>query len=283
MNIGLLTPVVLQLPGMAAPWEAAAELIRVAEAADRLGYAHLTCSEHVAVPVSRSGERGVTYWDPVATLSFLAARTSRTRLVTNVVVLGYHHPLEIAKRYGTLDALSGGRVTLGFGVGTLAEEFELLGAPFADRGARADDALRALRASLSVPEPAYEGEYFRYSGMSVQPHAIQARVPFWIGGRTRRSLRRAVTLADGWMPMALTPEQSRDMVAEVSRDHQPPDNFELILGPGRPFDPIGAPDRTGSALERLTAAGATTINASFMSDSVDHYLEQMEALWDLIR
>ncbi|OAP25318.1 MULTISPECIES: LLM class flavin-dependent oxidoreductase [Amycolatopsis] len=69
------------------------------------------------------------YWDPFATFGFLAACTSRIRLVTQVLVLGYHHPLEIAKRYGTLDAVSGGRLVLGPGAGSLREEFDLLGAP----------------------------------------------------------------------------------------------------------------------------------------------------------
>ncbi len=286
MKLGLLTPVVMQLPGAAAGWEQAAgpaHLLRVAEAADRLGYAHITCSEHVAVPESRSQERGLTYWDPLATLSFLAARTSRVRLATNVLVLGYHHPLEIAKRYGTLDTLSGGRVTLGVGVGTLEEEFELLGAPFADRGGRADDALRALRTSLSVRMPAYEGTYYRYSGLVVEPRAVQSPVPIWVGGRTRLSLRRALALADGWMPMTLSPERCRQMVAEATAESGCPDGFELVLGPGRPLDPIGDPDRTRASLERLTGAGATTINTSFVSDSVDHYLEQMEALLVLTR
>lgn len=286
MKLGLLTPVVMQLPGATAGWEPAAgpaDLLRVAETADRLGYAHLTCSEHVAVPQARSRERGSTYWDPLATLSFLAARTSRIRLATNVLVLGYHHPMEIAKRYGTLDVLSGGRVTLGVGVGTLEEEFELLGAPFADRGGRADDALRALRASLSARTPAYEGTYYRYSGLIVEPHAVQPRVPIWVGGRTRLSLRRALSLADGWMPMALSPERCRDMVAEMTATSGCPDGFELVLGPARPYDPIGDPDRTRASLERLTGAGATTINATFVSDSVGHYLEQMEALVVLTR
>jgi alkanesulfonate monooxygenase SsuD/methylene tetrahydromethanopterin reductase-like flavin-dependent oxidoreductase (luciferase family) len=108
----------------------------VAQAADQLGYHHLTCSEHVAVPVAAVARRGSAYWDPLATLAFLAARTTAIRLATHVLVLGYHHPLAIAKRYGTLDRLSNGRLILGLGVGTLAEEFDLLGAPFADRGAR---------------------------------------------------------------------------------------------------------------------------------------------------
>ena len=98
----------------------------------------------------RAHRRGTRYWDPLATLGYLAARTQRIRLATNVLVLAYHHPLEIAKRYGTLDKVSNGRLILGVGVGSLKEEFDLLGAPFDDRGPRGDDALRALRASLSV-------------------------------------------------------------------------------------------------------------------------------------
>src|ERR687895_2969751 len=152
MQLAVGTPVVTMLPRAHARWEESGtieDVARIAEVADRLGYHHLTCSEHIGVPAREAPRRGARYWDPLATFGFVAARTQRIRLATNVLVLGYHHPLEIAKRYGTLDAISGGRVILGVGVGTLAEEFELLGAPFRDRGPRADDALRALRASLS--------------------------------------------------------------------------------------------------------------------------------------
>src|SRR5947209_9774140 len=156
MRLGLATPGVIQIPGVAGGWEAAAtieDLAAIATVADGLGFDFLTCSEHVAVPHTDRAARGDVYWDPLATLSFLAARTTRIRLATSVLVLGYHHPLEIAKRYGTLDRISGGRLVLGVGVGSLAAEFDLLGAPFTDRGERADDALRALRVSLSQPEP----------------------------------------------------------------------------------------------------------------------------------
>ena len=113
------------------------------------------------------------------------------RLATHVLVLAYHHPLEIAKRYGTLDLVSIGRLILGVGVGTLKEEFDLIGAPYDDRGPRGDDAMRALRASLSQPEPAYHGDFYDFEGMVVDPCAVQERVPIWTGGRTLRSLRRA--------------------------------------------------------------------------------------------
>ena len=148
LKLSVHTPVVTMLPGMSAQWEQHAsiqDLAQIAEAADQFGYHHLTCSEHVALPAAERSRRGTRYWDPLATLGYLAARTRQIRLATHVLVLGYHHPLEIAKRYGTLDTVSNGRLILGVGVGSLKEEFDLIGAPFEDRGTRGDDALRALR------------------------------------------------------------------------------------------------------------------------------------------
>src|SRR6266581_1744500 len=149
MRVGVTTPVLSLLPRAHAKWEEDAglsEVVEIAKALDRLGYHHLTCSEHVAIPAPVAAVRGGRYWDPLATFGYLAAHTSRIRLATHVLVLGYHHPLEIAKRYGTLDRVCRGRLVLGVGVGSLAEEFALLDAAFVDRGVRADDAMRALRA-----------------------------------------------------------------------------------------------------------------------------------------
>lgn len=277
MRIGLTSPVVTLVPGVHSPWERTAgieELATVAEAADRLGFDHLTCSEHVAVPADVAEQRGATYWDPLATLGFLAARTTHIRLATQVLVLGYHHPLEIVKRYGTLDRVSGGRLVLGLGVGSLAEEFDLLGATFAGRGAIADEALTALRASLGHREPEHHGEHFDYSGFVVDPPATQPRVPFWIGGRTMRSLRRAVELGDGWVPFGLGADDLAGMLARVEL----PDDFEVVLSPGRPVDPIGDPDRTAGSVRRLRDAGATMVNVSIRAESPTHYCEQLEAL-----
>ncbi|MGW4396954.1 LLM class F420-dependent oxidoreductase [Amycolatopsis nivea] len=278
MDIGLVSPVVTRLPGDPNAWEDTAgieDLALIAETADRLGFHHLTCSEHVAVPVDVAERRGSTYWDPLATFGFLAARTSRIRLVTQVLVLGYHHPLEIAKRYGTLDTVSGGRLVLGLGVGSLREEFDLLGAPFEQRGERADDALRALRAALSQRLPEYHGPHYDFAGMIVEPHAVQAKVPLWIGGRTKRSLRRAVELADGWVPFGLSLEELRRMLDTVSL----PDGFQVVLSPGRPLDPGAASCR--ERLARVVEAGATTVSARIAAHSADHYREQLEALAEL--
>jgi len=277
VRIGLSTPIVMQIPGTASDWEAAGsveDLVRIAVVADELGYDHLTCGEHVMVPVGAGEGRGLTYWDPSATLGFLAARTSRIRLATSVLVLGYHHPLEIAKRYGTLDLLSGGRMVLGVGVGSLAPEFEMLGASFADRGERADEAIAALRAAWSDPRPSFDGRFYSFAGVAVEPCSARPRVPIWVGGYTQRSLRRAVTLADGWMPFGLTIEQLTGMLARFEL----PDGFEVVLSSGRALDPIGDPGEAEHRLNRVREAGATVVNCVLSAQSAGHFCDQLHAL-----
>ncbi len=288
LRLGITTPVLTMLPGAHASWEASGtieDVAAIARAADALGYSHLACSEHVIVPTEVAATRGSRYWDPLATFGYLAAVTTGIRLATNVLVLGYHHPLAIAKRYGTLDQVSGGRLILGLGVGSLQEEFELLGAAFDGRGPMADDALRALRASLSEPRPSYHGTHYSFDDVILDPCALQPRVPLWIGGRTARSLRRAVELGDGWMPFGLRSEELRAMIDAARQtpawaERREP--VELILQNTRPIDPLGDPDGTRIALDRLTAAGATGLQLRFVHHSVDHYVEQLGALVELI-
>lgn len=279
MRLGLATPVVIQVPGTASSWEAGGsveDIGQIASTADELGFAYLTCSEHVAVPAEAAAGRGTTYWDPLATLSFLAARTHSIRLVTSVVVLGYHHPMELAKRYGTLDRLSGGRLTLGVGVGSLREEFDLLGCAWDDRGARADDAMRALRASLSTTRPAYHGTFYRFDSMVVQPCAVQPRVPIWVGGRTRRSLRRAVDLGDGWTPFSLTIDELTKYLGSVDL----PDRFAVVLSTP-PLDPIDAPQQALDRIGRLADIGATDASCVIAARSSAHFCDQLIALAEL--
>ncbi|RSN48702.1 LLM class F420-dependent oxidoreductase [Actinomadura sp. WAC 06369] len=278
MKVGISSPIVA-LSGRRPAWEAeagTAELLRVAQAADRLGYTFLTCPDHVAVPPGLP--RGERFYDPLATFAFLAGRTRRIRFLPYVLVLPFYHPLEIAKRYGTLDHLSGGRLTLAFGVGNLREEFDLLGAPFDDRGPRADDALRALRAALSGRTVSYEGPYYAFRDMVVDPHAAQPRVPLWVGGHSDRALRRAVALGDGWCPAPRSfggpaPEEMRRMLDR----HEAPEGFDAVLTPGERLDPAGAPGRVGEVIAEAAEAGATHINLTVRHESLAHYLEQLEA------
>lgn len=280
MKLAIATPVVTNVAGAELTWEKTAsidDIGRIAETADRLGYHHLTCSEHIGVPAAEAPRRGSRYWDPLATLGYVAARTRQIRLATMTLVLGYHHPLEIVKRYGTLDHVSNGRLILGVGVGTLKEEFDLIGAPFEDRGARADDALKALRAALPSNEPTYDGEHYSFGGLIVDPCALQQHVPIWIGGRTRRSLRRAVTLADGWCPFNV----SVATAAEWLKSYELPDGFDVVLPADQPLDPAGQPGLTAETLQTIATAGTTVLSARFVHHSLEHYLEQVHALIEL--
>jgi probable F420-dependent oxidoreductase len=288
MELGIVTPVLTRTARGHAPWERDAGIdavARIVRAADELGYHHATCSEHIGIPPDVAEVRGSTYWDPLSVFGYLSAVTERIRFTTFVVVLAYHHPLELVKRYGTLDRVSGGRLVLGVGVGSLKEEFDLIGAPFEGRGERADDAIRALTASFGVPEPEYHGTHYDYSGFVIDPTSIQAPVPVWIGGRTPRSLRRAVELGDGWAPFGLSLDEMAGMLARA-RDTEAWEAratpLDIALQPGA-FDPIGDPDGTGATLAELERLGATVVETRVRSESETHCIEQLTALRELAR
>jgi len=288
MRVGIITPIVILLPRSHNAWEVDAsveDLVAVASAADRLGYHHLTASEHVAVPVDVEARRGKRYWDLLSTLAYLAAVTDRVRLATNMVVLPYHHPLEVVKHYGTLDRLSNGRLVLGVGVGSLREEFELLGKEFDGRGERADDALRAIRAAWGQREPEYAGTHYAFRDVVVDPTAVQARVPVWVGGRTERSLRRALELGDAWVPFLLGHDEVRAMLDRAKGTpawdarEQP---LDVALWPEPALDAMSEPERVREQAAEHVAAGATILNYRFPSRSLSHHIEQMEALTEVL-
>jgi probable F420-dependent oxidoreductase len=286
MVLGISTPVLTRtFDGPA--WHATGtieDVAHIVSAADGLGFDFCTCSEHVGIPEAEIGRRGAAYWDPLATFSFLAARTSRIRFVTWVLVLAYHHPLELAKRYGQLDLMSNGRLVLGVGVGTLQEEFAALGAPFEARGERADDAIRAIRAAWGRRVPEYHGPYYDFADLVVEPHAARTDVPIWVGGRTRRSLRRAIELGDGWTPFALSLEQAADMLAwgrtlpEWERRNRP---LDVMLSAS--CKPLDDPDGARRLLDRARAAGTTHLAAGLVADSPGHYVDQLGSLAQLAK
>lgn len=283
MRFGLTTPIVTLNPRRHAVWEETAgvdALRQIAPAADRLGYHHLTCSDHVAIPAAVTAARGGRYYDPFATLGFFAAMTERIRLLTHVLVLPYHHPLEVAKRLGTLDQLCGGRVIAGVGVGSLREEFELLGVEFNGRGPRYEDALRALRAALGGREPHYQGTHFAFRDFVVDPCAVQEHMRIWLGGRTARSLRRALAFADGWDPFGLTHAQLAALLERARqwpawRSRQAP--IDLIFAPDSPID-VSAPDRLATTIEVIAEyqrIGTSVLSLRFSSRSLTDFLDQL--------
>ncbi|MDG2303216.1 MAG: TIGR03619 family F420-dependent LLM class oxidoreductase [Candidatus Binatia bacterium] len=214
-----------------------AERLRdVAQAADRLGYDIVWTAEHVIFP--RSVETPYPYGDsfpydindpvldPVATLSWVAAATTHVRLGSAVLVLPYHHPVTLAKSLATLDVLSGGRVLLGVAGGWLREEFELLGVPFKERGARTDEAIDLMKHLWTTETADFEGRFHQVRDAAFFPKPIQApHPPIWIGGDSAAALRRAATRGDGWLaaPRDLPTlekkiEQIRRLAEDAGRD-----------------------------------------------------------------
>ncbi len=293
LALGIVTPALHMNPRFDPPeWEMTAgvdDVVAVVQEAERLTYDWVACSEHIAIPAAASTVRGGRYFDPFSTLGFLAAKTSQVGLLTHMAVLPYHHPLELVKRLGTLDVLSGGRVIVGVGVGSLQAEFEVLGHAFDDRGERSDDAIRAIRASWGHRVPEYHGSHYGFEGFIVEPSGLQRPVEVWVGGRTRRSLRRALDLGDAWMPFGfkldeltdlLTQAQVRDALARRTEEHGRP--LKLVLAPEPPIDPQGEPDRTAEFLASYVALGATGFSVRFEHHSPGHYCEQMAALRSLV-
>ena len=137
---------------------------------------------------------------------------------------------------------------------------------------------RALRAALSGRVVSYEGPYYAFQDMVVDPHAVQERVPMWIGGHSERALRRAVTLGDGWAP---APQSFRGPTPELMRlmldRHDLPDGFDVLRTPGERLDPVTEPGRVGEIIATAEKAGATHINLTVRHESLAHYLEQLEA------
>ncbi len=224
-----------------------AEFARHVEAC---GFESLVAVEHAVVvsdyasvyPYDQSGRMDVAddcpIPDPLDLLAFLAGQTTRLGLATGVLVLSNHHPVVLAKRAATVDALSGGRLRLCVGVGWMKEEVQACGTDFATRGRRADEAIDAMRAlwADTAPEGAsFHGEFFRFERAMSYPKPVRTGgIPIHIGGHSRAAARRAGRRGDGLQPLGLSGDDLRRLVgvmrteaAQVGRD---PDTLELTLG-----------------------------------------------------
>ena len=173
----------------------------LASAAEAAGFGAVYTTDHPFPGDDWLAHGGHHALDPLVALSFAAAATSRVLLHTNLFVLAYRNPFLAAKGIATLDVLSGGRTVVGLGAGYLEPEFEALGAPFSERNDRMDEALAALSAAWTGSSVTFEGSGYRAPGNTMLPRPRQRpRPPLWIGGNSRRAIRRAVESADGWSP-----------------------------------------------------------------------------------
>ena len=218
-------------------------LVDLAVRAEALGFDSVWAHDHV-FNVGHVRERigGRPYYEPLTLLSYVAARTSRVRLGTSVLVLPYHNPIRLAKVAATLDVLSGGRLILGVGVGAIEQEMEAMGTPFKERGRFSDEAIAAMRALWTQAEPRFDGAFSRFAGMPFSPKPVQKpSIPIVIGGVSPAAIRRAARMGDGWQPLGLSPEAlgaGLTTLREAARAHgrdaaQIPVSLALSLGTGR--------------------------------------------------
>jgi probable F420-dependent oxidoreductase len=187
---------------------------RVARGAEQLGYDGIWVSDHIVIPASAADRFGSMFYEPLTVLGFAAACTAKIRLGTTVIILPYRNPLVTAKVLTTLDVLSGGRVTAGMAVGWTEDEFKALGVPFQERGALSDEYIAAFKALWTQDRPAFHGHYVHFDDIAFEPKPVQKpHIPIWIGGNSKRAIRRAVALGDGWHPTRPLPEDVKAGVA----------------------------------------------------------------------
>jgi probable F420-dependent oxidoreductase len=188
--------------------DALARRARLAEAA---GFESIWVGDHVALPADAPDSPDEPRLEAVVALSHLAAVTSRVRLAFGIIVLPQRQPVLLAKQIASVDVLSGGRLTVGIGVGYVEAEFRALGAELAGRGERADEYLEAMLALWDEPVPAFAGRHVTLDGVIMRPLPIQRpHPPIVIGGHSQAALRRAVRAGGGWFGWERSPEQAAE-------------------------------------------------------------------------
>jgi probable F420-dependent oxidoreductase len=185
----------------------AAEVAHVARRAESSGYSSIWVSDHIVVPSGGGTLPAIEILEPIATLAYVAAVTTSIRLATSVIVVPYRNAIHLAKELATLDCLAGGRLVVGVASGWLEAEFRALRAPYEGRGKYTDEAIRLMRACWANVTPEFKGEFFELSGMRFGPRPAAGEIPVIVGGISRRAVRRAVELGDGWHGTRMKPAQ----------------------------------------------------------------------------
>ena len=290
------------------------EIRRFAIRTEELGFESIWTGDHIVLPFGATTgypytEDGtfqfppeVPFIEPLTLLSFIASVTSRIRIGTSVIIVPYRHPVVQAKMFASLDVLTGGRVTCGVGVGWLEKEFETLGAPYAERGPMTDEYIEIFKCLWSEQAPVYDGRYHEISGITFEPKPIQKPgIPIWVGGHSRRAIRRTVHYGDAWHPTRQSPAYVAGMLpylrsyaAERGRN---PDEITISLKRALHFtdlgivqggNPLAAGALVGTAQEvtddikRCEDLGIEQVTFDFRTAKFDECIRVIEALADRV-
>jgi probable F420-dependent oxidoreductase len=278
---------------------------------EALGFDSVMIADHIVFPVTIKSRYPYTVdgafpgqgdaLEQLALMAFIAAKTTRLRLVTSVMILPYRSPVATAKTLATIDVLSKGRVTVGVGVGWLREEFEALGSPdFDRRGAVSDEYLRIFKTLWTESPASFTGEFHRFEDLRCLPQPVQKpHPPIWVGGHSRAALRRAAKLGDGWHPVganpavALTPPELSGLLDELRRmteaEGRDPSGLTIsfkapIYDAERPVSAsatdrrpfTGPADRVMEDIAVYAKLGVSELIFDFRSESLTQSLNRME-------
>jgi probable F420-dependent oxidoreductase len=263
----------------------------VAQKADELGFATLWCGEHVVMvdepgsryPYADDGKIAVAadadWLDPMLALTFAAALTSRITLATGILLLPEHNPLVVAKQAATLDVLSGGRFTLGIGVGWSAEEFAALGVPFTGRSARTAEYVAAMRQVWADDVASFRGDFTCFESVRVNPKPVHdRRLPVLLGGTTDAALGRIAEYGDGWYGFNVAanavPDRLRVLGDECSRHGRQLRDLSIA---------VSVPDACPDVLPALAEAGVTEFvvvaSPPAAANAAADWVGELAAMW----
>ncbi|OBK38449.1 LLM class F420-dependent oxidoreductase [Mycobacterium sp. 1165196.3] len=237
MKFSLALPNSVRVKALTQPWElgvTGADQTVMAKRVDELGYDMIVVPEHFIVPKSHVELSGPHYFHSTVAQAFIAGATQRIRVNSFVTILPLQHPVVMAKALSTADWMSNGRITVTFGVGWDAEEFDILGVPFGERGRIADEYLAAILELWTSEAPSFDGHYVSFKDVAFEPKPVQKpHLPVWIGGDAEAVLKRAARFASGWSPFLTKPE---DIPAKLDFIKSQPTydgrDFEVVYGLG---------------------------------------------------
>ena len=216
MKLGFAMPHMLRLKAMMQPWETQVtglEQTKLAKWAEKLGYEMISVPEHHIIPKHHVELSGPFYFNAYTAMAHFAGATETVRVNSCIAILPAQNPIITAKALSTMDWLSGGRVTITFAVGWLEEEFALLGVPFKERGAMAEEYIQAIIALWTQENPEFEGKYVSFRDVAFEPKPVQKpHLPIWFGGDADAVLKRVARYAQGWWPFLTKPENIADRI-----------------------------------------------------------------------
>ncbi|MCI0439044.1 MAG: LLM class F420-dependent oxidoreductase [Chloroflexi bacterium] len=250
------------------------ELCRFAQAAEALGFESVWTGDHIVLPTEGTNQYPYTedgsfsrpsnapFLETMTTLAYIAACTSRIRIGSTVIILPYRNPVVQAKMFASLDVLTNGRVICGVGVGWLEKEFDTLGVPYSERGAMSDECLEVFKTLWTQDYPEFHGRFFRFDGIQFYPKPVQKpHIPIWVGGHTRRAIRRVVAYGDAWHPTRQTPEYVASLLPYLRQQAEAagrdPDEIKVSLKRTLHFTDLGVSEGSGGTRTLGAVVGTT--------------------------